>query len=66
MINPTLRCKVCFEYIFGKPKNTKKEVICYQCRYQKNAKRKFVGVGPALSARRSGRHHNRAPGGNMT
>lgn len=65
MKNPTVKCAVCGEFVFGKPKNTKKEVVCQQCRFAKNAHRKFVGVGAALWAKRGGLHHNRAPGGNI-
>ena len=65
MKNPTVFCSVCREAVFGKPSNTKKPVVCWQCRFAKNAGRKFVGVGAASFAKRSGRHHNRAPGGNI-
>lgn len=65
MNNPTIFCSVCKEAVFKKPKNTKKAVVCQQCRIEKNKARKYVGVGPALWAKRSGRHHNRAPGGNI-
>ena len=65
MNNPTIFCSVCGEAVFRKPKNTNKVVICQQCSFAKNAKRKFVRIGPALMSRRLGRHHNRAPGGNI-
>lgn len=65
MKNPTIFCSICKEAVFNKPKNTKKPVICTQCRHTMNAKRKFVGVGAASWAKRTGRHHNRAPGGNI-
>lgn len=65
MKNPTIRCSVCQEAVFGFPKNTKTPVVCQQCRWAKNAKRKFHRVGAASRQKRAGLHHNRAPGGNV-
>jgi DNA-directed RNA polymerase subunit M/transcription elongation factor TFIIS len=65
MKNPTIFCSVCGEAVFKKPPNTKKAVVCQQCNFAKNARRKFVGVGAATRAKRAGIHHNRAPGGNI-
>ena len=42
---PTIKCSVCHEYIFGKPPNTKKKVVCAQCRRHTNARVKFNRAG---------------------
>ena len=46
MKNPSVLCSVCKEPQF-RAANTKKPVTCWQCRYEKNARRKFRGTGKA-------------------